>query len=202
MNVVDNGDSYTFTFKPNTDAVSGNLLLYSEDGASVVQTHAIGTPIAAHTATTITLNKTDLPDQSEVPWAIELSGNAIPTFAEAFADSDLRYARAHAVVDNSPESEYFGRVYVADRRSTKSNSKVYVYNPDFTDFTTTQLGLSTAGYSRPAVGADGTLYLTGYTDGAEAGIFVVDPADLTKCKQFFNGTYDSDGHVISAWAVM
>lgn len=194
LNVVDNGDdTYTFTFKPNTDAVSGNLLLYSEDGASVVQTHAIGTPIAAHTATTITLNKTDLPDQSEVPWAIELSGNAIPTFAEAFADSDLRYARAHAVVDNSPESEYFGRIYVADRRKTKSNSSVYVYNPDFTDFTTTQLGLSTAGYSRPAVGADGTLYLTGYTDGAEAGIFVVDPADLTKCTQFFNGTYDSDG---------
>ena len=37
------------------------------------------------------------------------------------------------------------------------------------------------------------MYLTGYTDGAEAGIFVVDPADLTKCKQFFNGTCDSDG---------
>ena len=194
LNVVDNGDdTYTFTFKPNTDAVSGNLLLYSEDGASVVQTHAIGTPIAAHTATTITLNKTDLPYQSEVPWAIELSGNAIPTFAEAFADSDLRYARAHAVVDNSPESEYFGRIYVADRRKTKENSSVYIYNPDFTDFTSTKLGLSTAGYSRPAVGADGTLYLTGYTDGAEAGIFVVDPADLTKCTQFFNGTYDSDG---------
>ena len=194
LNVVDNGDdTYTFSFKPNTDAVSGNLLLYSEDGASVVQTHAIGTPIAAHTATTITLNKTDLPDQSEVPWAIELSGNAIPTFAEAFADSDLRYARAHAVVDNSPESEYFGRIYVADRRKTKSNSKVYVYNPDFTDFTNTNLGLATAGYSRPAVGTDGTLYLTGYTDGEEAGIFVVNPADLTKCTQFFNGTYDANG---------
>ena len=193
LNVVDNGDSYTFSFKPNTDAVSGNLLLYSEDGASVVQTHAISTPITAHTATTITLNKTDLPDQSEVPWAIELSGNAIPAFAEAFADSELRYARAHAVVDNSPESEYFGRIYVADRRTTKSNSKVYVYNPDFTDFTNTNLGLATAGYSRPAVGADGTLYLTGYTDGAEAGIFVVNPADLTKCTQFFNGTYDDAG---------
>ena len=193
LDVVDNGDSYTFSFKPNTDAVSGNLLLYSEDGTAVVQTHAISTAIAAHTATTITLNKTDLPDQSEVPWAIELSGNAIPTFAEAFADSDLRYARAHAVVDNSPESEYFGRIYVADRRKTKSNSKVYVYNPDFTDFTNTNLGLATAGYSRPAVGTDGTLYLTGYTDGAEAGIFVVNPADLTKCTQFFNGTYDSDG---------
>lgn len=193
LDVADNGDSYTFSFKPNTNAVSGNLLLYNEDGTAVVQTHAITTAIVAHTATTITLNKTDLPDQSEVPWAIELSGNAIPTFAEAFADSDLRYARAHAVVDNSPESEYFGRIYVADRRKTKSNSKVYVYNPDFTDFTSTKLGLSTAGYSRPAVGADGTLYLTGYTDGAEAGIFVVDPADLTKCTQFFNGTYDSDG---------
>ena len=193
LNIVDNGDSYTFSFKPNTDAINGNLVLYSEDGASVVKKHPISTPIVAHTATTITLNKTDLPDQSEVPWAIELSGNAITAFAEAFADSDFRYARAHAVIDNSPESEYFGRIYVADRRKTKSNSKVYVYNPDFTDFTNTNLGLATAGYSRPAVGTDGTLYLTGYTDGAEAGIFVVNPADLTKCTQFFNGTYDSDG---------
>ena len=193
LNIVDNGDSYTFSFKPNTDAINGNLVLYSEDGASVVKKHPISTPIVAHTATTITLNKTDLPDQSEVPWAIELSGNAITAFAEAFADSDFRYARAHAVIDNSPESEYFGRIYVADRRKTKSNSKVYVYNPDFTDFTNTNLGLATAGYSRPAVGTDGTLYLTGYTDDAEAGIFVVNPADLTKCTQFFNGTYDSDG---------
>lgn len=194
LNVVNNGDdTYTFSFKPNTDAISGNLLLYSEDGTVVVQTHAISTAIVAHTATSITLNKTDLPNQADIPWAIELSGNAIPAFAETFADSDLRFARAHAVVDNSPDSEYFGRVYVADRRKTKSNSKVYVYNPDFTDLTATNLGLATAGYSRPAVGADGTLYLTGYTDGAEAGIFVVDPADLTKCTQFFNGTYDSDG---------
>lgn len=193
LDIVDNGDSYTFSFKPNTDAVSGNLLLYSEDGTTVVQTYAISTPILAHTVTSVTLNKTDLPTQADIPWAIQLSGNNIPAFAETFADANYRFARAHAVVDNSPESEYFGRVYVADRRKTKSNSSVYVYNPDFTDFTTTQLGLSTAGYSRPAVGADGTLYLTGYTDGAEAGIFVVDPADLTKCTQFFNGTYDSDG---------
>lgn len=193
LDIVDNGDSYTFSFKPNTDAVSGNLLLYSEDGTTVVQTYAISTPILAHTATSVTLNKTDLPTQADIPWAIQLSGNTIPAFAETFADADYRFARAHAVVDNSPESEYFGRVYVADRRNTKSNSKVYVYNPDFTDLTATNLGLATAGYSRPAVGADGTLYLTGYTDGAEAGIFVVDPADLTKCTQFFNGTYDSDG---------
>ena len=194
LNVVNNGDdTYTFSFKPNTDAISGNLLLYSEDGTTVAKTVAITTPIVANTVNSITLSKTDLPDQTEVPWAIELSGNAIPAFAEAFADNDLRYARAHAVVDNSPESEYFGRIYVADRRNTKSNSKVYVYNPDFTDFTNTNLGLATAGYSRPAVGADGTLYLTGYTDGAEAGIFVVNPADLTKCTQFFNGTYDDAG---------
>ena len=194
LNVVNNGDdTYTFSFKPNTDAISGNLLLYSEDGTTVAKTVAITTPIVANTVNSITLSKTDLPDQSDIPWAIQLSGNAIPAFAETFADTDYRFARAHAVVDNSPESEYFGRVYVADRRKTKSNSSVYVYNPDFTDFTTTQLGLSTAGYSRPAVGADGTLYLTGYTDGAEAGIFVVDPADLTKCTQFFNGTCDSDG---------
>lgn len=193
LDIVDNGDSYTFSFKPNTDAVSGNLLLYSEDGTTVVQTYAISTPILAHTATSVTLNKTDLPTQADIPWAIQLSGNDIPAFAETFADADYRFARAHAVVDNSPESEYFGRVYVADRRKTKSNSSVYVYNPDFTDLTTTKLGLTTAGYSRPAVGADGTLYLTGYTDGDEAGIFVVDPADLTKCTQFFNGTNDSDG---------
>ena len=198
LNVVNNGDdTYTFSFKPNTDAISGNLLLYSEDGTTVAKTVAITTPIIANTVNSITLAKTDLPDQSDIPWAIELSGNDIPAFAETFADSELRFARAHAVVDNSPESEYFGRVYVADRRSTKSNSKVYVYNPDFTDLEATNLGLATAGYSRPAVGADGTLYLTGYTDGAEAGIFVVNPADLTKCTQFFNGTYDDAGLYIN-----
>ncbi len=194
LDVADNGDSYTFSFKPNTNAVSGNLLLYNEDGTAVVQTHVISTAIVAHTATSITLNKTELPNQADIPWAIQLSGNAIPAFAETFADADYRFAKGHATVDNSPESEYFGRVYVADRRSTKKNSGVYVYNADLTPLNTEayKLGLSTAGYSRPAVGADGTVYLTGYTDD-ESGIFVVDPADLTKCTQFYNGTRASSG---------
>ena len=194
LNVADNGDSYTFSFKPNTDAVSGNLLLYSEDGASVVQIIAISTAIVAHTATTITLNKADLPNQADVPWAIQLSGNAIPAFAETFADADYRFAKGHAAVDNSPESEYFGRIYVADRRYTKANSGLYVYNLDFTQVNAAayKLGMDKAGYSRPAVGADGTVYLTGYTDD-ESGIFVVDPADLTKCTQFYNGTRAGSG---------
>ena len=194
LDVADNGDSYTFSFKPNTNAVSGNLLLYNEDGTAVVQTHAISTAIVAHTATTITLNKADLPNQADVPWAIQLSGNPIPAFAETFADADYRFAKGHAAVDNSPESEYFGRVYVADRRSTKSKSGFYVYNIDFTPLNTeaNKLGMDKAGYSRPAVGADGTVYLTGYTDD-ESGIFVVDPADLTKCTQFYNGTRAGSG---------
>ncbi len=194
LDVVDNGDSYTFSFKPNTDAVSGNLLLYSEDGTSIIQTHPITTSISAHTVTTITINKTELPNPADIPWAIQLRGNAIPAFAETFADADYRFAKGHAAVDNSPESEYFGRVYVADRRSTKKNSGVYVYNADLTPLNTEayKLELSTAGYSRPAVGADGTVYLTGYTD-AESGIFVVDPADLTTCTQFYNGTRASSG---------
>ena len=194
LDVADNGDSYTFSFKPNTNAVSGNLLLYNEDGTAVVQTIAISTAIVAHTATTITLNKADLPNQADVPWAIQLSGNAIPAFAETFADADYRFAKGHAAIDNSPESEYFGRVYVADRRSTKANSGLYVYNTDLTQLNAEayKLGMSAAGYSRPAVGADGTVYLTGYTD-AESGIFVVDPSDLTTCTQFYNGTRASNG---------
>ena len=194
LNVVDNGDSYTFSFKPNTDAISGNLLLYSEDGTSVIQTHAITTAIVAHTTTTITLNKEDLPNPADIPWAIELSGNPIPAFAETFADANYRFAKGHAAVDNSPESKYFGRVYVADRRSTKANSGLYVYNTDLTQLNAEayKLGMSTAGYSRPAVGADGTVYLTGYTDD-ESGIFVVNPADLTKCTQFYDGTRAGSG---------
>ena len=194
LDVADNGDSYTFSFKPNTNAVSGNLLLYNEDGTAVVQTHAITTAIVAHTATSITLNKTDLPNQADIPWAIQLSGNAIPAFAETFADADYRFAKGHAAVDNSPESEYFGRVYVADRRSTKANSGLYVYNTDLTQLNAEayKLGMSTAGYSRPAVGADGTVYLTGYTDD-ESGIFVVDPVDLTKCTQFYDGARAGSG---------
>ena len=194
LNVVDNGDSYTFSFKPNTDAISGNLLLYSEDGTSVIQTHAITTAIVAHTTTTITLNKEDLPNPADIPWAIELSGNPIPAFAETFADANYRFAKGHAAVDNSPESKYFGRVYVADRRSTKANSGLYVYNTDLTQLNAEayKLGMSTAGYSRPAVGADGTVYLTGYTDD-ESGILVVNPADLTKCTQFYDGTRAGSG---------
>jgi hypothetical protein len=183
-----NYDGKNFIFRLNEDATDVTISI--EKNNEIVASQSVG-------ALKKGLNKISNPFGKTAfdHYSITASARPVAYPAKISGDEEIFqfYAARGVAVDKTPTSPYFGRVYVADRRSTKSNSKVYVYNPDFTDLTATNLGLATAGYSRPAVGADGTLYLTGYTDGAEAGIFVVDPADLTKCTQFFNGTYDSDG---------
>ena len=181
-----------FTFSTNTKPTKAYLIFYHA-GSEVYRTDITTQAQKQLKDATYTIRTSDLPELTNMKWAIEVQGEAISTFAEVGNDG-LRFDRGYATMDNNPESNYFGRVYVADRRSTKANGGLFVYNPDLSrvNETVNKLGLSASGFSRPAVGSDGTIYLASYSD-LESGIFVVNPADLTVCTQFYNGTRASNG---------
>ncbi|MBO5405271.1 MAG: hypothetical protein J6A13_04660, partial [Paludibacteraceae bacterium] len=133
-------------------------------------------------------------DGQQLNWSVELSAAAVTAYEKVFADASHRYRRGYSNVDVSPESDYFGSVYVADRTSTKSLSKFYVYSPSYviSDEAGHDLGANTWAFGRFTIAPDGTVWLTDFSDG-HSGLFLVDPADLTKATQFFAGTRASSG---------
>lgn len=118
LTVVNNGNSYTFKYKTNTNAQSGYLVFYKEDGKTVDQKIELPTPIQRNVENQITVAKSALPKRKGVTWGIELTGKAVPKYSYLQQITDQTreiydfYNMMGVVVDNNPESDYFGKIYV------------------------------------------------------------------------------------------
>lgn len=144
LTLVDNGDSYTFSYKTNVYAQSGNLVIFKEDGKTVEKTFALPTPIVKNKTHQITIAKTDLPKRLGMNWGIELTGKAVPKYSYLQEVSDQTreiydfYNTQGVVVDNNPESDYFGKIYVqatlngksdgATTRADNQKAGLFIYN--------------------------------------------------------------------------
>ena len=185
---------YTFSFTANETPTSGKIIFYDATSSELVGEIALTNPVLGKNEVEIAEYSLPGNDGQQLNWAVELSAAEVTAF-EAVYTGTKKYGRGHATIDNSPESDYFGRVYVTDRRTSNSKSGLYVYTPDLQLINNTvyALGRDESGYARPAVAADGTLFLADYTDARRSGIWVVNPSDLTTCTQFYNGTRASSG---------
>lgn len=131
----------------------------------------------------------------DIYWAVQLTGKRITQFGEVY-QSDILMTRGHAAIDNSPESEYFGRIYIANRKGN-NDGEVYLIDKDYSlvysgvlrDKNGQEVKLGSAG--RPAVDAEGFVYWADYGD-ANSGIQVMDPSTYS-VSQFFQGTRYGDG---------
>jgi len=123
LNVTDNGDSYTFSFKSTATATSGKLIFYNE--TDTIQKIALSTPII-HGQNTETVLKSNLQSVEEgMNWAIQLSGDPITKVAEVTDQSrgiyDF-YNTMGVVVDNDPESKHFSKIYIQQSYQRSSAS--------------------------------------------------------------------------------
>ena len=127
LTLLDNGDSYTFSYKTNVYAQSGNLVIFKEDGKTVEKTFALPTPIVKNKTHQITIAKTDLPKRLGMNWGIELTGKAVPKYSYLQEITDHTreiydfYNMMGVLVDNNPESEYFGKIYIQVPLNGKSD---------------------------------------------------------------------------------
>ena len=144
LTVVNNGNSYTFKYKTNTNAQSGYLVFYKEDGKTVDQKIALPTPIQRNVEYQITVAKSALPKRHGITWGIELTGKAVPKYSYLQEITDQTreiydfYNMMGVVVDNNPESDYFGKIYVqatlngaSDGATTRADTQkagLFIYN--------------------------------------------------------------------------
>ena len=191
LNVTQTGENYTFTFTANETPTSAALVFYdATTGDEVGELSLTGIVKGANE---VTFAPVQFPGGGYMNWGVKLHADPIANFGLVYADASLTYNRAYANVDASPESDYFGKIYVANRKPTKSASRFYVYDQTYNKSATEYLlGESLWAFGRFAIAENGKLYLSDYSDD-HSGCFVVDPSDLTHASQFFAGTRGGTG---------
>lgn len=128
-------DTYTFTFKATT-AANATLIFTDAEGTELA-THDAGAVVAG--TNTVALTKEQLPEGTEIHWAVKLTGDAIAagtTLKEL--NSTLFYNMMGIVADKNPESNDFGKVYMQmayDGKPTHGDAKqtqgFFIFDPIF-----------------------------------------------------------------------
>ncbi len=138
LNVVDNGNSYTFSFTPNATAKSGRIIVYNGETKVQVKEFAIDAPITKGVKKEMTISKWDLPKLAGMTWAIELSSDKVESIAVLHNYDDVAkygFNRPQDVaIDNNPESDFFGRMYIALPKAggtsyADTQAGIVVFNP-------------------------------------------------------------------------
>ena len=221
--VVDNETvkAYTFTFKTNTAANDDAKVILFADGQNDVVVTATATDNTKKSWTaTVTGATTGLMTDS-YNWKVEVSAPAVESFQTISANdgnSSFAYFRSYALaVDKAPESDNFGRVYVANQYEgtttsatsygTQQNRKttvgVYTYEPNLNPenganaYSCGLVGdINKSGDSPKdmVVGPDGTLYMTVHAT-SKSGVYTVNPSDFSY-SAIFEGTRNSSGQIL------
>lgn len=188
---------FNFSFYANSTPTTGKLLFYRGNDRQVVVKEIELTSLKKG-ENNIVISAAEIPgyDQGkDIYWAVQLTGKPITQFGEVY-QSDILMTRGHAAIDNSPESEYFGRIYIANRKGN-NDGEVYLIDKDYSlvysgvlrDKNGQEVKLGSAG--RPAVDAEGFVYWADYGDG-NSGIQVMNPLTYA-VSQFFQGERDGFG---------
>ncbi len=196
------GDSYTFTFKANDDAKEAYITFRDINTDEELATMPI--PNVVHGANEITIPVSDLPSVPEgeegcvkMHWEITLVGDPIARIDLLNTPDDWHSTTSlFSTVDNYPESDYFGRIYVNERAGQPNeNNGLWIYDQDWNKVNSTVLrgGLDLRSPYRVAVAPDGYVFLADWSDPG-SGVFIMDPANPEgEFTQFFEGTRQSDG---------
>lgn len=195
LNVTKAESAYTFTFKANENALSGDIIFY-QNGVEVGR-QALANVVRGEN--TISIKSNELPGEEnvETTWAIELRGENVTKWAKLYTETAVStYSRVFNTIDNSPESDYFGRIYAINRAGSLGNAAngLHVYSPEYvlentTPYYSGQLGNP----QRAAVDEFGTLYLADWSD-SHSGVYLVDPANVSGgMTAFFEGTTNDVG---------
>lgn len=176
---------YKIDFKATDETPSGRIVFTDAVTGEEVGEYPLGTIRKGDN--TVTVADADIPFcNNKVNWSVELKGNAIPRITKLTDDSaPYQYIVGRGLaIDNSPESDYFGRFYVNSYKVGSAGGRdvaigLYAYNIDWTPINTEAItgGVEFKGAYRMSVGTNGKIYVSEWTDG-NSGVFIFDPANL------------------------
>ena len=189
--VAQSGNDYTFTFFANTQPISGKLLFHTISG-DLLGEYTIIQPLQSGN-NSITIPTSALPSShSTIAWSLQLSAASNPQFGIIYEGEVC--TRAYATINNHPESDYFGHIYLANRKGVglcQIQAFDYAYQPTFA---TDNAYITFNSTGRPAIDSEGYIYWPDWGD-LKSGITIMDPVDYSE-KQFFSGIQNNDN---GAW---
>ena len=201
LKMVEDGDNYKFSFNATT-AANATLLFLDKEGNELYAAHEVGAVTAG--ANTVSIEKASFTQVKDVYWSVKMDGEAITAVAEITDQSrgiyDF-YSTLGVTVDNNPNSEYFGKVYVqatlnggADGATTRADNQtagLFIYNQLLDELNpTSNVGIQPslpAGYSiggtyqfnRLAIDPTTNNITYCYAISGQPAVFSMDRANLT-----------------------
>ena len=142
-------DTYTFTFKATT-AANATLIFTDAEGVELA-THDAGAVVAG--SNTIALTKAQLPEGTEIHWAVKMTGAAIALSGSYLTELTAAgqgldfYLPQGVVVDNNPESETFSTLFIAEAQGGKLSvgpthkQGIYHYSQKLAELNPTDQGI-------------------------------------------------------------
>ena len=169
----DDKTTLTVTYRlNNSKATSVNVVIYN--GEEVVATVPGTTTIGKNT---VEVPTADLPGGVELKWAVEVNGTSVEVPTQETKMYNL-YCPHGLAIDKDPESEYFGRILVAEAMqgvpasgyvTSGKGAGLYVFNPSFTTDSVAYKGgndftriLASNGYQpyRVKISEDGRIFVS------------------------------------------
>ncbi len=167
-------EALTITYRlNNSNATSVNVLVYK--GENVVATVPGTTTIGVNT---VVIPAANLPKGRMLTWSVEVNGASVEVPTQETKMYNM-YCPHGLAIDTNPESEYFGRILVADAMNLVKDKSGYlgsgigaglhVFNPSFTTDSTVYTGgldfnriLASNGYQpwRVKISEDGRIFVS------------------------------------------
>ena len=146
LSLTTEGDNYTFTFKATTPATA-TLIFTNADGEETGRVE-LGTIAAG--VNTKTLTAAEIPGEGKLNWAVKMAYDEVVELREVTDQSRgiyNFYSMMDVLVDNNPESEYFGKIYIqqsmngasdgATTRSQTQKSGIFIYDQELNELNPT-----------------------------------------------------------------
>lgn len=194
-------ESYTLSFSTNQAVETASVTLFNKYTEAEALTVAATPTDDSRTHFTATVAKADLEENTAYNWKATVSADNVTRFS-AVSTLGSFYAPYGIAIDNNPESDYFGNIYVstteADTQNQSEYGKVGIYtmtcDGTVVDRADISGGIGWAGKGpfRIAVAADGRIFATDNSAG-NAGIYVFDPATMAGAPLFKGSTNDGTG---------
>lgn len=189
---------YTFSFTTNSTPQEASLIFYDASSGEKLDSVAVASPKNGLNNVEVSASAIPFSGDRRITWAVRLKGTPVRTIARLNSDAaSMNYdGKVFSTIDNSTESEYFGRIYVMNYVSSGSTSNgLYAYSPAWVRLNSSPYrgGQNIAYGTRLSAGDDGKVYMSDYSDNY-SGVYVADPAKLSgSFTQFFQGERDDSG---------
>ena len=201
--------AFEFSFYANTQPTAGKLKFYNmnEDpiGEYTINYLWEGRNTVVLNAERIPALNQELIEGRDFLWEVHLEARPSTLFDEIFRSQPFK--TAYATIDNSPESDFFGSIWVASQvnhgYNTYADGEIYRLVPE-QGYTQVE-GPFAGGREvifRPTVAPDGKVYLTD-NGQSKGGVYVMDP-HTKEITNFFegcaykNGEWKKDGQLVGS----